>query len=308
MIRLLRRILFPGLLVVVLTACVTGGQQWDPLAYTVQSGDTLYSIAWRYELDPDDLARWNNLGDNSVIHPGDRLRTRGPAASSGYSATDSPEPSVADAPVTGPVPVSTPTPAPATPRVIVVGKGDTLYSLARRYHLDIKQLIQANQLKRPYMLHPGQKLSVHAKQKSSPASAPSAIARQQPVSYPNVVRWSWPLQGKIVSRFSDRSSEAKGIDIAGHAGQDVHAAASGKVVYSGNGLISFGNLVIIKHNDSFLSAYAYNRNILVSEGQRVSKGQVIARIGKTETRNSVLHFEIRKHGKPVNPLHYLPHG
>ena len=306
MIRSLRRILYVSLLSVVLAACVTGGQQWDPSDYTVKSGDTLYSIAWRYELDPDDLARWNNLGDNSVIHPGDRLHTRGPAASSGYSVAGSSEPSVVDVPVAGPVPA--PVPAPAGPRIIVVGRGDTLYSLARKNHLDVKQLIQANRLKRPYLLHPGQKLVVQAEQSAPPASAPPAIARQPVTSYPNVVRWSWPLRGKIISKFNDQNGEAKGIDIAGHAGDDVHAAAAGKVVYSGNGLISFGNLVIIKHNDNYLSAYAHNRNILVTEGQRVSQGQVIAKIGKTDTSNSVLHFEIRKHGKPVNPLHYLPHG
>jgi lipoprotein NlpD len=303
MIRSLRRILYLNLLAVVLTACVTGGQQWDPSDYTVKSGDTLYSIAWRYELDPDDLARWNNLGDNSVIHPGERLHTRG-SASSGYSASEA---SVADVPVAGPVPA--PVPTPATPRVLVVGRGDTLYSLARRHRLDVKQLIRANRLKRPYLLHPGQKLYVQVQQATSPAIAPPSIAQRPSVSsYPDVVRWSWPLRGKIVSGFNDQNGEAKGIDIAGHAGEDVHAAAAGKVVYSGNGLISFGNLVIIKHNDSFLSAYAHNRNILVSEGQIVSQGQVIAKIGKTETSNSVLHFEIRKHGKPVNPLRYLPHG
>lgn len=307
MIRSLPRILYLSLLSVVLTACVTGGQQWDPSDYTVNSGDTLYSIAWRYELDPDDLARWNNLGDNSVIHPGERLHTRGPTTSAGYPVTQSFEPSVADVPVAGP--------APAAPRIIVVGRGDTLYALARRHHLDVKQLIQANKLKRPYLLHPGQKLYTGAQeQQASPAvaqssMAPPSIARPPPATnYPAVVRWSWPLQGKIVSRFGNQSSDAKGIDIAGHQGDEVHAAAAGKVVYSGNGLISFGNLVIIKHNDSFLSAYAHNRNILVSEGQMVSQGQVIAKIGKTESSNSVLHFEIRKHGKPVDPLHYLPHG
>jgi lipoprotein NlpD len=300
MIRSLRRILYLNLLVVGLTACVTGGQQWDPSDYTVNGGDTLYSIAWRYELDPDDLARWNNLGDNSVIHPGERLHTRGPMGETGHPATESTEMAIVE------------TPGLPTPGVIVVSKGDTLYSLAHRYQLDVKQLIHANQLKRPYLLHPGQKLYIRAQQATSPAVAsapPASIALPAPVSsYPDVVRWSWPLQGKITSSFNNQNGEAKGINIAGHEGDEVHAAAAGKVVYSGNGLISFGNLVIIKHNDAFLSAYAYNRNILVTEGQMVSQGQVIAKIGKTDNSNSVLHFEIRKHGKPVDPMHYLPHG
>jgi lipoprotein NlpD len=288
MIRSRSRTLGFAVLAIVLSACAGTTSYWEPSDYTVRSGDTLYS---RYELDPADLARWNNLADGSVIRPGDRLHTRGPQASA-YPAS-----------VT-----------PAAPAVIVVTRGDTLYALAQKHNLDVKQLIQVNHLSQPYRLHPGQKLYTRSQQAKAPPSTvaqaiPASIASPEAVTvYPDVVRWSWPLKGKIVSRFNNRKGDAKGIDIAGREGEAVHAAAAGKVVYSGNGLISFGNLVIIKHNDAYLSAYAYNRKLLVNEGEQVKVGQVIAEIGKTDTSKAVLHFEIRKHGKPVDPLRHLPPG
>jgi lipoprotein NlpD len=114
------------------------------------------------------------------------------------------------------------------------------------------------------------------------------------------------VTGAVVNRFNNSRSDSKGIEIAGREGSPVRAAAPGKVVYSGNGLISYGNLVIIKHNRNFLSAYAYNRKLLVSEGDTVKAGQKIAELGRSGTDSPRLHFEIRKNGKPVNPLSYLP--
>jgi lipoprotein NlpD len=116
--------------------------------------------------------------------------------------------------------------------------------------------------------------------------------------------WQWPIKGKVLKRFSRATS--KGIDIAGRFGQKVKTAAIGKVVYSGSGLIGYGNLLIIKHNATYLSAYANNSRLLVKEGEAVIKGQVIAEIGLVGGKQDSLHFEIRKNGKPVNPLHYLP--
>jgi lipoprotein NlpD len=117
--------------------------------------------------------------------------------------------------------------------------------------------------------------------------------------------WGWPAKGKIVAGFSEATS-LKGIDIAGSAGQPVTASAGGKVVYAGSGLRGYGKLIIIKHNDAYLSAYAHNRDILVKEGQQVVKGQKIAEMGNTDADQVKLHFEIRRQGKPVDPLRYLP--
>ncbi len=118
--------------------------------------------------------------------------------------------------------------------------------------------------------------------------------------------WQWPVQGKVISTFKRNTVDRKGIKIAAKEGNSVKAAAAGKVVYSGNGLISYGNLVIIKHNRTYLSAYAHNRKLLVKEGQMIKSGQKIAVLGKTGTESPRLYFEIRKNGKPVNPIKYLP--
>jgi lipoprotein NlpD len=117
--------------------------------------------------------------------------------------------------------------------------------------------------------------------------------------------WVWPAKGKIVNGFSEATS-LKGIDIAGSAGQPITASAAGKVVYAGSGLRGYGKLIIIKHNETYLSAYAHNRDILVKEGQQVGKGQKIAEMGNTDADQVKLHFEIRRQGKPVDPLRYLP--
>jgi len=117
----------------------------------------------------------------------------------------------------------------------------------------------------------------------------------------------WPARGKLVTGFSD-TANLKGIDIAGKAGQPVLASAAGKVVYAGTGLRGYGKLVIVKHNADYLSAYAHNREILVKEGQQVTKGQKIAEMGNTDSDQVKLHFEIRQRGKPVDPLRFLPPG
>ncbi len=187
--------------------------------------------------------------------------------------------------------------------------GDTLYGLAKKHRIDAKQLARANNLKHPYRIYPGQRLQREVRgttriASSAPRSKPRAT---KPVAKnPRVDRWQWPVRGKVLSRFNSRRTDARGIDIAGREGVAIRAAAAGKVVYSGNGLISYGNLVIIKHNDSYLSAYAHNRKLLVSEGEQVKAGQSIAELGKTGTDKPKLHFEIRKHGKPVDPMRYLP--
>lgn len=118
--------------------------------------------------------------------------------------------------------------------------------------------------------------------------------------------WRWPTKGPLLSSFSDAAATRKGIKIAGKAGQDVIASAAGRVVYSGNGLPRYGNLLIIKHNDVYLSAYAHNQSLLVKEGDSVQAGQKIATLGRTGTQRDQLHFEIRRNGQPVDPMRYLP--
>ena len=199
---------------------------------------------------------------------------------------------------------------PAKIKTVVVTQDETLYSIARQHKLTVQQLVLYNNIKKPYVIKPGQTLKLSATQrvassarqkntKTKQASSKQVVSNQ-------VVNWRWPIKGKLIKTFNKRLNDAKGIDIAGKEGKSIKAAASGKVVYSGNGLISYGNLIIIKHNDLYLSAYAHNRKLLVKEGQKVKVGQIIAELGKTGADNPRLHFEIRKNGKPVNPIRYLP--
>jgi lipoprotein NlpD len=132
------------------------------------------------------------------------------------------------------------------------------------------------------------------------AARTGAVASKGPPS------WTWPASGKLIRRFNARAAGKKGIDIAGKAGSPVRAAAAGKIVYAGSGLSGYGRLIIIKHNKDFLSAYAHNRKLLAREGQWVKKGELIARMGSSATDRTQLHFEIRKKGRPVDPLRYLP--
>jgi lipoprotein NlpD len=197
----------------------------------------------------------------------------------------------------------------------VVASGDTLYSIAWRYDLDYRDVARWNDITAPYLIYPGQTLRLKppprpARPSARPAPAPPervAPTRRRPESTSAGtarLSWHWPTTGKIVN--SDTLIAKKGINISGHLGQPIVAAAPGAVVYSGSGLLGYGRLIIIKHNDSYLSAYAHNQKILVHEGERVSAGQQIATMGLGNKGRPVLHFEIRKDGKPVNPLGKLP--
>lgn len=140
------------------------------------------------------------------------------------------------------------------------------------------------------------------------APAPQPAPAAEPALPAVVKNWKWPAQGPLLSGYHPDSAGKKGIDIGGKEGQSVVAAAGGKVVYSGSGLVGYGRLIIIKHNDSLLSAYGHNSKLLVAEGEYVKSGQIIARMGSSGTDRTHLYFEIRKDGKPVNPLRYLPKG
>lgn len=205
-----------------------------------------------------------------------------------------------------------------------VNEGETLYAIAWMYDLDYNDLARANNIQAPYTIFPGQELSLDID--AVPASAPaiaSGTNNQASVPQParngsgnaqsraggttsGLLRWMWPANGDVVGRYSTAANANKGIDIAGSAGDPVYAAESGEVVYAGNALLRYGELIIIKHNDQFLSAYAHNDSINVSEGDRVSRGQQIATLGSTGIDRDMLHFEIRLSGQPVDPSQYLP--
>lgn len=208
-------------------------------------------------------------------------------------------------------------PKTVTKGIHIVRRGDTLYSVAWRYGRDYRELAKANGIRWPYTIYLGQRINLSkmaAAKKWTPtvtgqqASQSKVSVQQKTVSLPIMktgrIIWQWPVKGDIVGRFNGVSN--KGIDIKGKAGQTVKAAADGVVVYAGSGLIGYGNLVIIKHSEVFLSAYAHNKKVLVTEKNKVKAGQKIAEIGSSGTSENKLHFEIRKNGKPVNPLGYLP--
>ncbi|MFL0805590.1 MAG: peptidoglycan DD-metalloendopeptidase family protein [Agarilytica sp.] len=212
-----------------------------------------------------------------------------------------------------------------------VARGETLYSIAWRYNLDYKKLAAANGISRDFRIYPGQQLllseSVTAKKgpvrkttklvkvlpKSSTQPKPRSkketpkVTNTPPASQSGKpVTWVWPSNGRLISGFHANGGLNKGIDLGGKLGEPVIAASGGKVVYSGEGLRGYGKLVIVKHNEKYLSAYAHNRTLLVKEGAYVKKGQKIAEMGSTGTDSVKLHFEIRLNGKPTNPLKHLP--
>ncbi len=202
-----------------------------------------------------------------------------------------------------------------------VQKGDTLYSIGWRYGQEADQIAQWNNLRSPYMIHQGQVLRIapplERSIQTTPKAAPTQRQRASVVLEPPAdkplpkisagpVVWGWPAEGKLIATFSAKNLDNKGVDISAKRGTPVRAAARGKVVYSGSGLTGYGNLLIIKHNESYLSAYAHNDTLLVKEGEAVKLGQKVAAMGDTGSDRVMLHFEIRYNGKPVNPQHYLP--
>jgi len=212
--------------------------------------------------------------------------------------------------------------AGSPPTVYTVRRGDTLYAIAWRYGLDFRRVARLNGIPSPYTIYPGQTLRLRgqprhrAAARHSPASSqrnastPSRSSAPSPThersSAPDPSRWRWPATGTVVRRFDADRPGRQGIGLNGSRGDPVRAAAAGRVVYSGNGLRGYGNLIIVKHSDRYLTAYGYNRKLLVSEGDRVKAGEVIARMSAPGSDRPSLHFEIRRDGKPVDPLRYLP--
>lgn len=290
---------------ILISACAPRKQAWNPDDYTVRSGDTLYSIAWRYEIKFDDFIRWNNLTENAVIKPGQRLHTRQPGKKKTWRDTKSRAQSTKSA-----TRETQEIKQDSTPKTVTVRPKDTLYSLSRKHDVPVKQLIRLNKLKKPYVINPGRELKLvdtgTRVKVTKLAKRQLAKASEIYIGKKSLIDWKWPIKGKVVKKFNKYLIDAKGIDIASAGVRNVKAAASGKVVYSGNGLISYGNLVIIKHDELYLSAYANNHKLLVKQGEQVKAGQTIAKLGNLPNEKPRLHFEIRKNGKPVNPLNYLP--
>ena len=222
---------------------------------------------------------------------------------------------------------STRKPSQAKPGATVrVQRGDTLYGIAFRNGVDVKDLAAWNGLASPYTIYPGQSLKLYPGSGSRPAATTTTPARPAtgtstrptpppaPITRPAATpapansgfAWRWPADGHLIGRFVNGDATKQGVDIAGSNGQAVRAAADGVVVYSGAGLVGYGELIIVKHNEQWLSAYGHNRKRLVNEGQSVKAGQQIAEMGSSGAAREMLHFEIRHNGKPVDPLQYLP--
>ncbi len=281
--------------------------------YIVKRGDTLYSIALDHGASYRDIAAWNGLSDPNKIEVGQQLRVVPPvaaaAAPAGTPGVSEVSPVAAPAPVealplTG-APAATASPAAAAPSAtpaVAAGAntatlkveplgGEQPYSEAA-----LARLQKADSAQTPASVPPA---GPAAPPVAAPVPAPSGQAAND-----DGVDWGWPASGKVIAGFVEGSN--KGIDIAAKVGDPVLAAAAGKVVYAGTGLRGYGELVIIKHNLMYLSAYAHNSKILVKEGQSVAKGQEIAEAGATDSDRPMLHFEIRRQGKPVDPLKHLP--
>lgn len=245
--------------------------------YLVRAGDTVYSIAFRNNLDYRELARWNGVGPDYLIRPGQVLRLFN-----------------------------------APPQTVAVGEGDiqahpadleTQRPVAQPIPLPIENLpvpppsgVIPRRVARAPVLPPVAPLPPVVR-----VDPPPPLTSESGGAY----QWQWPTQGVVVRGFNP-SAGSKGLDFSGDLGQSVVAAAPGKVVYSGSALKGYGELVILKHDDLRLSAYGYNRKRLVEEGQVVRGGQTIAELGLGPENRPILHFEIRERGKPVNPAAYLP--
>jgi lipoprotein NlpD len=292
----------------------TSSRQSNSGSYRVLRGDTLYAIAFKHGLDYRDLAAWNRIVSPYRIYAGQELRLSASAMASkpaipvsDHAPDHAPTAVAPDRVVatTAGVPPATPqnlhvdnaTPPPQAPAPAV-----GFQPVETATPAEVQPQAVAATLPAPVDVPP----------KAAPAAAvPPSVAPAKPnesVAELNAggVSWRWPGDGKIIGTYVSGDQTKQGVDIAGKAGDPVQAAADGEVVYSGNGLLGYGELIIVKHNASFLSAYGHNRKRLVQEGDRVKAGQRIAEMGSSASARDELHFEIRKNGKPVNPLDYLP--
>ncbi len=238
-------------------------------SYYVRSGDTLYAIAFAYDVDVRKVASWNGITSPYTIYPGQRLRLSAPSASSGDKGKSSGvKISTVKAPRQTTTRTSKSSTKPTHTQTVPAKSGST---------------------------------SIASSAKPSANSGKTSLANTA-----DPKNWKWPTNGRVLRAYVAGDPARNGLDIAGKEGQVILASSGGQVVYSGDGLIGYGELIIIKHSERMLSAYAHNKVRLVKEGERVSAGQKIAEMGRNPGNEQLLHFEIRVYGKPVNPLTYLP--
>jgi len=298
-------------------AAKSGVKDWRPDLYTVKKGDTLYSIGLEHGYDYKEIARANNIAPPYTIFVGQKLKLKpsgpAPAPVAETESSDvvitpldmgSVDSSVMESSTTESAATTeqiAPTPAAAP---IISGP------------IALREPYSDQALNTPTIEAKAAPVTAPAPapvQTTQAASTPAATepAKTEAIKAPTAtatsagITWSWPTNGKLLAGFNEGGS-AKGIDIGGSTGQPILAAAPGKVIYSGSDLRGYGRLVIIKHNDEFLSVYAHNSKILVKEGQAVARGQKIAEMGNTDADRVKLHFEIRRQGKSVNPADFLP--
>jgi lipoprotein NlpD len=272
-----------------------------PQIHNVQKGDTLYGISLEYGLDYKEIAEWNAIVPPYTIRVGQQLRMR-PAAPPEQSAQ------VVVTPLKSPAMAESALPAGEASQ----SSGDAALLKTEPKALKLPYSEQALAVVKPTPVPMVPLAPPAAGQAANAVSSTAAVSavkapeekKEAATDDDDKLEWAWPAQGKVVGEFNE-SASLKGVDIAGKSGQAVNAAAAGKVVYSGSGLRGYGKLVIVKHNKTYLSAYAHNSQILVKEGQSVTRGQKIAEMGDSDADRVKLHFEIRRFGKPVDPLKYL---
>jgi len=272
------------------TTAASEARDRDPAMYTVKRGDTLLRIALEHGQNYRDLAAWNNISDVNDIKVDQVLRVLPPTGDTGGPQTSA---------------IVMPTVTEVRPAAPVVPKKNGPRGEKRPYSdATLAELrSEAGVADTPPAAPPAAPLAVPAKAAVA-TSGTGAPAAAVVAAGDEKLSWMWPSEGKVIGTFDEGKN--KGVDIAGKAGQQVVAAGAGKVMYAGSGIRGYGNLVIVKHSNSLLSAYAHNRSILVKEGQSVNKGQAIAEMGDSDADRVKLHFEIRQQGKPVDPSKFLP--
>ncbi len=238
--------------------------------YIVESGDTLYSIAWRYGYDFKDVATWNDIDEPYIIYPGQKIDLKAKP-----KAVTKPKKSLQPGPI-----------------------------ISKSEKSDKKTQKKSNLQPKPVSKSPSKQKTATEKPKQTVVTKKNTTKAKPKPLPTGKVKWQWPTQGKLVR--SKQLTSKKGIDISGRIGQPIKAAAAGRVVYSGSGLLGYGRLIIIKHSETYLSAYAHNSELLAREGDNISIGQTIAKMGANNNGQPLLHFEIRKNGKSINPLKLLP--
>jgi len=300
-------------------AAKPGAKDWRPDLYTVKKGDTLYSIGLEHGYDYKEIARANNIAPPYTIYVGQRLKLKpGSPAPAPVAEADSGDvvitpldmgsvdSSVIDS-STAETAAMTEQAVPAPAAAPVISGPIALREPYSDQALNTP-IVEAKAA--PVTTTAPTPATATAPQQVSPQPA-TEPAKTEEIKPPTTtatsagITWSWPTRGELLSGFNE-GGNAKGIDIGGSAGQSILAAAPGKVIYSGSDLRGYGRLVIVKHNDEFLSVYAHNSKILVKEGQAVARGQKIAEMGNTDADRVKLHFEIRRQGKSVNPADFLP--